>query len=137
MQPSSSSYHENLFYGASHLIMSRARELRKKMTPAEIELWNHLKNKQILGLRFRRQHPIDIFIVDFYCHNIRLVIELDGGIHNNPENTEHDKNRTAELERFGIKVIRFNNEEVMDDAEKVVRIIKEECKKLLKTNSPI
>lgn len=84
MQPSSSTYHENLFYGASHLIMSRARELRKKMTPSEKTLWEYLKNKQLLGLRFRRQHPIDIFIVDFYCHNIKLVIELDSDIHNHP-----------------------------------------------------
>lgn len=117
--------------------MSRARELRKKMTPSEKTLWEYLKNKQLLGLRFRRQHPIDIFIVDFYCHNIKLVIELDGGIHDHPENKEHDKNRTAHLEKFGIKVIRFTNEEVITDVAKVGRIIKEECKKLLKKNSPI
>ena len=127
-----SSYQENLFYGASQLILTRASELRKNMTPAEIELWKQLKSKQILGLRFRRQHPIDIFIVDFYCHNVKLVIELDGGIHSNPENKEYDDNRTAELERHGIKVIRFNNEEVFEDLEKVVSIVKEECEKLLK-----
>jgi very-short-patch-repair endonuclease len=132
MPQTSSSYQENLFYGASQLIMSRAIELRKKMTPVEIELWKHLKNKQLLGLRFRRQHPIDIFIVDFYCHYLKLVIELDGGIHSNPENKDYDTNRTAELERYGIKIIRFNNEDVMDDIEKVVTIIKNECKGLLK-----
>jgi hypothetical protein len=84
MPQTSSSYQENLFYGASQLIMSRAGELRKKMTPAEIALWKHLKNKQLSGLRFRRQHPIDIFIVDFYCHYLKLVIELDRGIHKEP-----------------------------------------------------
>jgi very-short-patch-repair endonuclease len=84
MPQTSSSYQENLFYGASQLIMSRAIELMKKLTPAEIVLWKYLKNKQLLGLRFRRQHPIVMFIVDFYCHYLKFVIELDGGIHKEP-----------------------------------------------------
>lgn len=132
MTQTSSSYQESLFYGAPQLIISRARELRKDMTPAEVELWKHLKNKQLLGLRFRRQHPIDIFIIDFYCHQLKLVIEIDGEIHNNPENQAYDTKRTTKLERYGIKVIRFNNEEVFEDIDNVTATIKEECEKLLK-----
>ena len=126
-----SRYQKNLFYGASQLITKRAIELRKNMTPVEKELWKHLKNKQILGLRFRRQHPIDIFIADFYCHKIKLVIELDGQIHSTPKNIEYDENRTAELERLGIKVIRFKNEEVLENIEEVVNQIKKKCEQLL------
>jgi very-short-patch-repair endonuclease len=131
MTQTPSRYQENLFYGASQLITKRAIELRKNMTPVEKELWKHLKNKQILGLRFRRQHPIDIFIADFYCHKIKLVIELDGQIHSTPKNIEYDENRTAELERLGIKVIRFKNEEVLENIEEVVSQIKKKCEELL------
>jgi very-short-patch-repair endonuclease len=131
MTETPSRYQKNLFYSASQLITKRAIELRKNMTPVEKELWKHLKNKQILGLRFRRQHPIDIFIADFYCHKIKLVIELDGQIHSTPENIEYDENRTAELERLGIKVIRFKNEEVLENIEEVVNQIKKKCEQLL------
>jgi very-short-patch-repair endonuclease len=132
MNQPTSSYQENLFYGASQLIIERAGALRKNMTPAEIRLWKHIKNKQILGLRFRRQHPIDIFIADFYCHQIKMVIELDGEIHSLSENKEYDKNRTAELERLGITVIRFKNNEVMKNIEEVIFKLNKVCKNLLK-----
>ena len=82
------------------------------MTDAEKALWNRI-NKNQLGTRFKAQHPIDIFIVDFYCHKYKLVIEVDGGYHVN--NQDYDEGRTAELEKFSIKVIRFLNEEVLND----------------------
>ncbi|RCW27036.1 endonuclease domain-containing protein [Marinilabilia salmonicolor] len=132
MNQYSSSYQENLFYGASQLIIERAGALRKNMTPAEMRLWKFLKNKQILKLRFRRQHPIDIFIADFYCHQIILVVELDGEIHNNNETHEYDENRTSELERLGITVIRFKNHEVMENLEEVIFKLKEICTNLLR-----
>ena len=66
----------------------------------------------MLGLRFKPQHPIDIFIADFYCHPLKLVIEIDGGIHKSVDQREYDIGREAELEYWGIKVIRFTNEEV-------------------------
>ena len=122
----------NMFFNAKPHIFEKAKDLRKDMTPAELKLWKYIKNNQILGLRFRRQHPIDIFIADFYCHQIKLVIELDGEIHNNNENREYDENRTAELERLGIKVIRFNNHEIMDNIEKVVEQLKKICEDLLR-----
>jgi len=83
------------------------------MTRAEKILWSKLRKKQIDGVIFRRQHPIDIFIVDFYCHKHQLVIEVDGGIHNLPGVSERDEGRTYELEKWGLKVIRFTNEEVI------------------------
>ena len=121
----------NMFFNAKPGIFEKAKALRKNMTPAELKLWQHIKDNNILDLRFRRQHPIDIFIADFYCHKIKLIIELDGEIHNNSSNQEYDKNRTAELERLNIKVIRFTNEEVMKDVENVVERIKKICEVLM------
>jgi len=110
-----------MFYGAKRKIFERAKELRKNMTVAEKQLWNRLNSKQ-LGVRFKRQHPIDIFIADFYCHQYKLVVEVDGEYHN--EQIEYDEGRTAELERFGITVIRFTNDDVMEDIDRVVEEIK-------------
>jgi len=108
----------------------RARLLRKSMTRAEKVLWEKLRRKQLEGIRFRRQHPINIFIVDFYCHQANLVIEIDGGIHNETDQLERDENRTCELENFGLKVIRFTNEEVINQTEKVLIEIMQELKSL-------
>ena len=122
-------YQENLNYGASEEVVARARDLRKRMTEAEELLWSNLRDKKLDGLKFRRQHPIWRFIADFYCHKAKLVIELDGGIHQEIETKERDINRTAEIERFDIKVIRFTNEEVLENIEEVLFKIKEECGK--------
>ena len=113
----------NMFYGATPAIFENAKLLRKNMTQAEKVLWIRLDKNQ-LGTRFKAQHPIDAFIADFYCHTHKLVIELDGEIHK--FQGDYDAGRTAELERFGIKVIRFTNQEVLTDIENVVRKIKEE-----------
>ena len=107
-----------MFYGAKPLIFERAKELRQNMTPAEIILWERLRNKQLEGFRFKAQHPIDKFIVDFYCHKARLLIELDGTSHDNKG--EYDNGRTAELARYDLKVIRFTNQEVETDIEYVI-----------------
>jgi very-short-patch-repair endonuclease len=101
------------------------------MTNAEKILWDSLKNKQVLYLRFRRQHPIDLFIADFYCHTARLVIELDGEIHKSQ--LEYDEGRTAEMERFDIEVIRFKNEEVENNIENVLKRIEERILHRLKS----
>lgn len=119
------------FFGARPNIFGKAKELRSRMTPAEIILWDKVRNKQILGLRFRRQHPISQFIVDFYCHQARLVIEIDGDIHQLPEVKERDDGRTFELEKFGLKVIRFKNDEVINNLPKVIYEITDLCKKKL------
>ena len=110
-----------MFYGAKRSIFQNAEVLRKDMTVAEKKLWERL-NKSQLGVRFKAQHPIDIFIADFYCHKFKLVVEIDGGIHETQK--EYDEGRTAELESWGLTIIRFSNEEVMNDIEKVVERIK-------------
>ncbi len=126
-----------MFYGAKPITFEKAKALRAKMTEAEMVLWEHLKNKQINGLRFRKQHPINIFIADFYCHKIKLVIEVDGGVHNNIENKEWDENRTAEMENFGITLIRFTNHKVLNNIEKTIDEIKRICGELLAQESPL
>ena len=117
----------DMFYNAKPHIFEKAKVLRTNMTDAELRLWEKLRNNQILGLRFRAQHPIDIFIADFYCHVLKLVIEIDGGVHDDEEQTVYDKGRTAELNNLGIEVIRFSNLEVVNDVDFVVEKIREYC----------
>lgn len=116
-----------MFYNAKPDIFEKAKLIRKRMTPSEQQLWEHLKGKKNLGLRFRPQHPIDIFIVDFYCHPLKLVIEVDGEIHKSEEHKEYDIGRTGELNNWGIEVIRFTNDEVEKDIKKVLESIKQKC----------
>jgi len=92
------------------------------MTDAETIIWRHLK-KGINGLKFRRQHPIGLYIADFFCHKARLIIEVDGLIHSKPEIKEVDESRQKELESWGYTIIRFTNEQVMKNAEEVINII--------------
>lgn len=97
-----------------------ARELRQRPTEAEKILWQALRQKR-LGYHFRRQHPIDRFIADFYCHPLRLIIEVDGGYHNSRSQREYDENRSYEIMlNYDLKVIRFTNEQVMQDLLQVV-----------------
>jgi very-short-patch-repair endonuclease len=84
-----------------------------------------LEKNNFENLRFRRQHPIGKFIVDFYCHELLLVIELDGAIHHKPEVAEHDAGREFELRKLGLMVLRFTNTEVIHSMDKILRRIKE------------
>ena len=123
----------DMYYGATPETQEKAKILRKNETMAEKLLWNKLKEKQLYGYKFRRQHPISQFIVDFYCHELKLIIEVDGKIHNKPlvkendenkpENKEYDDNRTAELERYELKIMRFTNDEIENNLKKVIRSI--------------
>jgi len=113
-----------MFYGAKAETFQYASELRQEMTEAEMILWDKLKRSQIKGYRFKAQHPIKLFIADFYCHKAKLVIEIDGGIHKINENKEYDENRSCELEQIGLKVIRFTNEEVINNINCVLEKIK-------------
>lgn len=101
--------------------------MRENMTQAEKVVWELLKEKKMVGLRFKPQHPIDIFIADFYCHALKLVIEIDGENHKSKDQKEYDIGREAELEHWGIKVIRFTNEEVKKGIEHVKKEIEQEC----------
>ena len=95
-----------------------AREKRHKTTPAEDKLWQHLRNRQICEIKFRRQYGIDRFIVDFFAVKQRLAIEVDGPIHNHI--VEEDAIRQEFIESLGIRMLRFSNDEVLDDIESVI-----------------
>jgi len=124
-------YGDELFKGANPKLFEFSKILRKNQTDAEEIIWQSLRNRRILSFKFRRQHPLDKYIADFYCFKAKLVIEIDGGIHNQPKNKEYDKNRSIELEEMGITVIRFTNEMVNYDLDKVLNIIKEQLQKNL------
>jgi very-short-patch-repair endonuclease/DNA modification methylase len=104
-------------------MLERCRALRKNQTDAEAMLWELLRDRQLLGAKFRRQHSIERNIADFYCHEAKLVIEVDGGIHQRKE--REDREREQELRQQGLQVIRFKNDEVMSDPEKVLSKIAE------------
>ena len=119
-------YHdESMFKGAPKSSFFKARLLREKMTKAEIELWFYLKNKKLKGFKFRRQHPLHLFIVDFYCHELGLIIEVDGAYHEEQEQVEEDMKRTELIKFQGLKVLRFTNKEVLTDVDIVVKKITE------------
>lgn len=109
----------NMFYGAIKPIFARAEILRKNPTREEVLLWQFLKANQ-LGVRFKRQHPMWLYIADFYCHELKLVIEVDGSIHKVKEVMENDVVREEDIISFGIKVIRFKNSDVRRNIEKVI-----------------
>ena len=99
------------------------------MTDAEKLLWQYLRNRQMGGIKFRRQHPVDKFILDFYSHECKLAIELDGGQHLNDEHFQYDKLHTELLNQQGIKVMRFYNNDVLTNIngvlETLLHVIKE------------
>jgi len=113
----------NLTYGASAEIFKRAKSLKREMTPAEKILWNELRDGRLEGYKFRRQHPIGKFIADFYCHQGKLVVELDGSIHDNEDVKERDASRTSEIENFELRVIRFQNEDIFKKLNEVLKQI--------------
>lgn len=106
----------------------RARELRKSLTPAEQKLWRYLRNRNLGGYKFRRQQPIGPFIADFYCAEVRLVVEVDGGVH--LERADYDEARTMWLEEHGYHVIRFGNDEALTRLDEVAQEILSCCDRL-------
>jgi very-short-patch-repair endonuclease len=124
------SVERDMYYGAKIELFILAERYRKQQTKAEKILWQHLKKLRSEGFVFRRQHPIDLFIADFYCHRIKLVIEVDGEIHEKVEVKEFDEGRTGEIEKFGIKVIRFNNDQVTSDVASVLNQIQKSISEL-------
>lgn len=113
-----------MFEGASPILFQYAKEPRNNMTAAEMTLLMHLRNK-INGLKFRRQHPIGLYVADFYCHKLKLIIEVDGSIHNLPEVDQKDRWRQKDLEAMGYEIVRFSNKEVLNQIEMVLETIKQ------------
>ena len=103
-----------------------ARNLRKNSTIQEKRLWNILKNKQFHNLKFKRQYPIGKYIVDFVCKEHKIVIELDGGQHNPPDQISYDKERSCYLGNLGYKVVRFWNNEVYENINGVIEKLEQE-----------
>lgn len=124
----------NMFYGAGKNIFEKANALRKRMTLPEKIIWDELKNRRITKVKFRRQHPVDIFIVDFYCHEIKLAIEIDGEVHQDEDVKEYDDGRTHDIEKLGITVLRFTNTDVINQRSKVISAIKKSITELLSRN---
>jgi cyclase len=108
--------------GAAKPLYQRARELRNNATHAENILWGYLKTKPF-GIKFRRQHPYSIYILDFYSHSLKLIIEVDGSIHNQPDVKLKDAERQALLEKDGLIVLRFTNQQVENNLEVVQETI--------------
>ena len=100
------------------------RQLRSALTPAEARLWKQLQSRQLAGRKFRRQHSVGPYILDFYCPRERLAVELDGAAHDHERAAERDEARTRYLESLGIKVIRFENRDVIENLEGVMQAIR-------------
>ncbi len=107
----------------SKILQPIRKELRKNLTPAEAFLWNHLKSRKLEGRRFTKQHSIGNYIVDFYCASEKLIIELDGEVHNNETAAEYDLKRTQYLNALGYNVLRFENKMVFDFLPSVLQEI--------------
>ncbi len=106
-----------------HHIIEVAKELRKSATFAENVLWQRLRRKNVVGLKFRRQHHIGRYVVDFYCAKLKLIVELEGGIHNETDQKEYDNIRFQEFKMMGYKCLRIKNEEVTENVENVIEKI--------------
>jgi very-short-patch-repair endonuclease len=113
---------QNTFYPYNPKLKELARELRKNLTLGEVILWQKIRRRQ-LGYQFHRQIPISEFIVDFYCHELHLAIEVDGGSHDHPEVAVNDLQRQNEIEDFGIRFLRFEEKEIRRDIDAVVELI--------------
>ena len=109
------------------LSLLHRRDLRKGGTAAESVLWRLLRGRRFRGLKFRRQHPLGPFILDFYCADCQLAVEADGGQHFTPEGEEYDHRRSEYLAAQGVRVIRFSNRELFEEIEGVMEVIGQAC----------
>jgi very-short-patch-repair endonuclease len=126
----------SMFFGASGEIFAKAKALRLNTTETEKLLWEKIGQNQLSGFRFKRQHPIAHYIVDFYCHKAKLIIELDGGYHNEADQMINDEFRTDELTDLGLMVLRFSNEEVRSRMEEVIKRISDYLNETARKMSP-
>jgi very-short-patch-repair endonuclease len=117
-----------IYFNSTVKMLDNAHILRKNETYCEKLLWQELRNCKLKGLKFRRQHAIDRFVADFYCNELKLIVELDGNVHELLEQKVRDEDRTLEFMKLGLKVVRITNEEVLEDIstalEKILRVIK-------------
>ena len=120
---SNTQLHMTILYNIKQMEEAR-RLLRKDQTQAEEILWDALRNRRLENKKFRRQYSVGNFVLDFYCTQERLAIEADGSVHDSRESQQYDMHRTEAINDIGIKVIRFKNEEILNDLPKVLERIK-------------
>jgi very-short-patch-repair endonuclease len=108
------------------------RKLRKEQTYVEKIIWMHLRDRQILAYKFRRQYSVDKYVIDFYCHELKFAIELDGEVHNLPHQIEHDLRRQKYLEEYGIIFFRITNEEFLGNPNKAFSRIEKKIINIVK-----
>ncbi|HCN62428.1 MAG TPA: hypothetical protein DIT33_03415 [Pseudomonas sp.] len=113
-----------------------ARRLRVEQTDCELHLWQKIRARQLLNLKFRRQHPCPPFVLDFYCVELKLAIELDGGQHFDAQSLACDRRRTAYLQGLGITVLRFDNRQVLEQMNEVLEEVHRVAGRMLKAPSP-
>ncbi len=118
-------YNNNLHGNSKASVYENARYLRKVHTVAEKILWEAIRNDQVCNLKFRRQHAFDNYILDFYCHKMKLAIEVDGGVHNDTEVAAYDEARTRNLNENNITALRFTNDEVEKNIKAVIKKIED------------
>ena len=104
-------------------LLKLLRELRTNQTSAEVLLWELVRDRRVLGFKFRRQHQIGRYVVDFYCREAQLIIECDGGVHDRNEQWQHDQSRDLYLTQLGNRVVRFKNDQVLSNTETVLEEI--------------
>jgi very-short-patch-repair endonuclease len=115
--------------------LEKRRKLRRKETYVEKIVWLHLRGRQILGYKFRRQYSVDHFVIDFYCPELKLAVEIDGDVHEIPEQKNYDKARQKYLEAFGIKFVRIKNEEFLGNPNKAFSKIEKKIISLVEKES--
>ena len=118
---------KSMFYGASPIIFELAKKLRNNVTPTEMILWGRVK-EYFPELKFRRQHPVSLYIADLYCHTERLVIEIDGSIHDLEVIKTKDAVRQKDIEDLGIKVLRFTTKKITHNLDEVIEEIEKNLK---------
>ncbi|MCG2792879.1 MAG: endonuclease domain-containing protein [Weeksellaceae bacterium] len=123
MKKLTTNYDDGMWKGAPSSSFEKAKYLRNNETKAEAKLWEKLRNKQLGGFKFRRQHPISLYIADFYCHQLKLIIEIDGEYHDTKIQIPKDEERTRILEFNGIQVIRFTNKQILSNIDAVLKEI--------------
>jgi very-short-patch-repair endonuclease len=121
---------DRIYGGATPEKFRFAQEQRRNPTVTENLLWTQLRAKRLNGHKFRRQHPYNHFVLDFFCIRLNLCVEIDGEVHNETQNAEYDKVRTQVLKDNGISEIRFTNHQVLYEMEAVLRKISEKCREL-------
>lgn len=115
---------------------AKRRYLRNNMTEAEIKLWSALKGRTLCNKKFRRQHGIGKYVVDFYCPEVKLAVEVDGESHYHQHGRKHDERRTEFLNSLDIKVVRFTNDQILYELDGVLIVLEKELTSLTKYNQP-